>query len=401
MISNVAAIREDSRIRNRKKIGDQIEFEVEKLRLSKRLATIDIKVPINLVHEGQFINALDSTPAQILAGLTRSDPNSETLDELTRKFEFSNLFSNLPMRLADIAVGSVSDSTEETKVVVPENYHTIFAKDFDSWCERFLAVKEFAFDLETSSLVPWDCEIAGVAVCWSPDEAFYVPIGHTISAEPQVTWDVFVKRCGALFANENIGKIGQNLKYDASVMAAHEITVKGIAFDSMIAAYLLSPDRRAFSLAALAKDFLNRTVSEYEDVIGEAEDFRGVQVESATAYAAEDAHIAWLLRDELAPKIETEKLTRVFDEIEMPLVGVLAKVEARGVQIDAELLAGISDEYFQRLDKMRIEIVALAGGEFNMNSTKQLAEILFVKLALPTKGIKKTKDRNLNRFECS
>jgi DNA polymerase-1 len=169
------------------------------------------------------------------------------------------------------------------------------------------------------------------------------------------------------------------------------IAVEGVAFDTMVAAYLLNPDSRSFNLTALAHDFLNLPVIEYDEVTEGAENFAGVAIEAATSYACQDAHYAWLLKGILAPRIEEEGLHKVFEELEIPLVPVLARMEREGVKVDLKTLEGMSAEFAGQLKVLEQQIYSHAGGEFNINSPKQLAEIFFEKLNISTKGVKKTK----------
>jgi DNA polymerase-1 len=159
----------------------------------------------------------------------------------------------------------------------------------------------------------------------------------------------------------------------------------------MIAGYLLSPDRRSFTLATLCREYLNRSVIEYDEVTKDRSSFAEVPIRDATRYAAEDAHMAWLLREELEPLLDSAGLTTLFREIEVPLVSVLSQIELRGILLDCEMLKRLSVEYEGKLSTLQQELFDLAGCEFNLNSPKQLSEVLFEKLGIPTKGLKKTK----------
>ena len=175
------------------------------------------------------------------------------------------------------------------------------------------------------------------------------------------------------------------------MLAQHGVNFRGITFDTMIAAYLLSPDRRSFTLGNLAQDYLGLAVSEYSDVTANVESFADVALKQATDYAAEDAHVAWLLRNHFVPMISEAELERVLYEIEVPLISVLSLMERRGILLDTELLRSISGEYQGRLEILQGQLYEIAGSEFNINSPKQLSEILFDRLNLPTKGLKRTK----------
>lgn len=159
----------------------------------------------------------------------------------------------------------------------------------------------------------------------------------------------------------------------------------------MIAAYLINPDKGAFNMTVLAKEFLGRTVIEYDDLEGVEENFSHVSIDHATQYAAEDAHIAWLLMKHLTPMLKERNLESVFETIEIPLIPVLSRLERAGVKLDTTLLANMSEEFGAELNEVRGKLVGMAGTDFNLNSPKQLAEILFGKLGISTKGVKKTK----------
>jgi len=206
-----------------------------------------------------------------------------------------------------------------------------------------------------------------------------------------MNWPQVKELLRPILEDSSIAKVGQNLKFDSQMLGAQGILLAGIAFDTMIAAYLLNPDRRTFTLSSLALDYLGLSVSEYSEVTAGLESFADVALEQATDYAAEDAHIAWLLKDIFAPLIDEAQLGTVFYEIEVPLVAVLSQMERRGVLLDCQLLAKLSEEYDGKLQILQGQLYQLAGCEFNLNSPKQLSEVLFEKLQIPTKGLKKTK----------
>jgi DNA polymerase-1 len=229
-------------------------------------------------------------------------------------FEFTTLFKEFKNVLGAAARQKTSEHY---------TYKTILAAEFPAWCEEFLQQKDFAFDLETTALEIHHAEIVGISVCWDDKVAYYIPVGHK-GAEGQVTWSSFVEHTTRHFANPEVKKSGQNIKYDISILELNGISVEGIAFDTMVAAYLLNPDSRSFNLTALAEEFLHLPVIEYDEVTDGAENFSGVTIEAATQYACQDAHYAWLLKGILGPRLEEGGLTKVFDKLEVPLVPVLA-----------------------------------------------------------------------------
>ncbi|MEY4667597.1 MAG: polymerase [Pseudomonadota bacterium] len=372
VISHIEAIKNDAEIRNRKKIAETIETNLDQLRLSRRLVEVDSNVPLQEISgDGDNIDHL----------LSKREVDAIHLGELFNRFEFTSLFKEFKTVLGAAARPKQSEQF---------SYKTVLAADFPAWCEEFLQQKDFAFDLETTSLEIHNAQIVGISVCWDDKTAYYIPIGHQ-NADGQVNWQTFVDNTKRHFANPNIKKIGQNCKYDISILELHGIAVEGIAFDTMVAAYLLNPDSRSFNLTVLAEEFLNLPVIEYDDVTDGAENFSGVSIEAATNYACQDAHYAWLLKGILEPRLEEEGLTKVFEQLEVPLVPVLARMEREGVKVDAKTLEAMSAEFATQLAELEKQIYAHAGQEFNINSTKQLAEIFFDKLGISTKGVKKTK----------
>lgn len=380
IISNVGGIKEDARIKNRKKIAEQIESGLEILRLSRQLAQINTKSPVYIEESDYRINVQDLEGKEILDLLRCRPPVEREVRDLFEELEFTSLLKGLNLQYAKPAPPSTPAG----------NYITVTGEGFAKWAEEFNRRSFYAIDLETTSLDVLEAKIVGIAICWSADESFYLPVGHVVG-EDQIPLELFLETCGASLLNPEIAKCGQNLKYDMGVLAQHGIEVKGARFDTMIAAYLLNSDRRAYNLEALASEYLGRGTVTYKETVGDKADFSMVEIADATIYAAEDAHLSWLLTEVLSGKIREEGLTKVLDELEMPLVSVLSRMERRGVKLDCNLLAALSEEYGQELDRIRSEIFQIAGTEFNLNSTKQLAELLFDRLGLPTKGIKKTK----------
>ena len=372
IISKVEEIKNDPEIRNRKKIAESIEGSLDILRLSRKLVEVDPRVPLEEIQDG-------STDIEEL--LTKKPLDVEHLRELFEKFEFHSLFKDFQKIIGGSHNKDLADSFA---------YKAVMRDDFEAWSKKLAAQKEFSFDLETTSLSLHEAKIVGVSFCWSDEEAWYVPLGHT-GEEGQVSWHDFTKAMQPIFSSPTVAKSGQNIKYDIGVLLINGIEVRGVSFDSMVAAYLLNPDSRSFNLTALAHEFLQLPVIEYEEVTEGAQDFSGVSVPKATRYACQDAHYAWLLKGKLLPLIEEAKLSKVLNELEVPLIPILAKMESAGVKVDRAKLQQMSAEFEDQLKSLESRIYEIAGCEFNINSTKQLADVLFTKLAISTKGVKKTK----------
>jgi DNA polymerase-1 len=392
VIASTAVLKDDASIRNRKKIAEAIESNPERLRLSRRLVEIHCEVPLEgaVSHVGGG-NGCDSSDSTVASGgtfnsmdelLTRQSIDPSQLSALFERFEFSTLLKEFPQVIA----GKASEQRLSTF-----KYTTVFASDFPEWVKLLEKQPEFSFDLETTSLAVHEAKIVGASFCWDDESAFYVPLAHVTSTEQQVSLNEFTAALSPIFKDVDIKKHGQNVKYDISILELHGIVVNGVTFDSMVAAYLLNPDSRSFNLTALAHDFLSLPVIEFDEVTEGAADFSGVAIDKATTYACQDAHYAWLLHKTLLPRIEEEGLLSVLRDLEVPLIPVLAHIERVGIGVDVAALEGMSAEFAQQLSVLEQQIYGLAGGEFNINSTKQLADILFNKLAIPTKGLKKTK----------
>lgn len=394
IISSAKLIAEDPTIRNRKKISECVESQSELLRLSRRLVEIDRHVPLQSVSEGggslkegngkqsktSQLMSIDMMPdEELLKIICRKTPESSHLKALIDKFEFASLFREL---------GVKNNNWEAPSEV---SYRTIWRKDFAEWLPKFKERECFSFDLETTSLDSTEAEVVGISVCWSAKEAFYIPLGHVEGQSEQLTFAEFSEVCAPIFGDPRRLKYGQNLKYDMSVFESRGVEVNGVVFDTMVAAYLLNPDRPSYGLTALAHEYLSYGVIEYEELVGDKPHLGYVDVEAVTRYACQDAHYAWLLVEKLHPKLKAEKLLPIFEEIEMPLVSVLSRMERKGVKLDTPLLAQISRDFSQKLNEIKGRLFEMAGCEFNINSPKQLAQVLFEKLGLSTKGLRKTK----------
>lgn len=379
IIARADEIADDKSIRGRKKIAERLGEDVDLLRLSRKLVEIDRAAPIEFGDNHRPLSDLGDE--EMLELFSRSEQDTEALQSLVDRLEFDSLFEEF----------GVTRSSTKADAKSNESYRTIYAADFEAWAEQLSAVSCFAFDLETTSLDPLESEVVGASFCWDANEAFYLPFAHLDSPTPQIQWGDFLERCGACLADAAIQKVGQNLKYDVSVLRHLDVPIAGVHFDTMVAGYLLKPDHSSYNLGALAREYLSRSVSEYSDVVGDHACFSEVSVADATHYAAEDAHIAWLLYLELAQRIKDLKLETVLNDIEIPLVPLLAEIELRGMELDVKLLGKMSEEFEVELARLQQEVYSAAGTEFNLNSPKQLSEVLFEKLQIPTHGLKKTK----------
>ncbi len=393
VIQQAGAIKTDKGIRNRAKIAEQIELNPEILRLSRKLVEINTQAPLRFSLAGKEMSFDNVGAGEIAKYLQRSEIDPSKLEGLFARLEFHSL-------LKEFKLSSPAKKSENVN-----SYRAVFQSDFPGFVSELKKQKSFAFDLETTSLDVLVAKIVGVSFSWDKDGAFYVPLGHANipQGSAQVSHEEFFKALGPIFEDPEILKCGQNLKYDVGVLCQYGFnygfnyglncgfTVQGIAFDSMIASYLLNPDKGAHDLGVLARDFLQRHMQDYEEVAEGLADFSQVPVDAATRYSGDDANVAWNLKCVMEPLLKESQLERVFNELEMPLVALLSKMERTGIKLDVPFLAKYSGEIEGKLSKVKEQIFAAAGTEFNLNSPKQLSEILFVKLNLPTKGLKKTK----------
>ena len=252
---------------------------------------------------------------------------------------------------------------------------------------------EFALDLETTSLNPRNAEIVGVALSWDSAFGCYIPVGHRGLSSAQLSKSLVLEKLKPILENPKIKKIGQNLKYDFSVLCAHNINVDGIGADTMVASYVLEPEGR-HNIETLAQKYLNYSVLSYESVCGKNGSsqigFDEVDIALATRYSAEDALVALRLWEVFLPKLQQEGLMEVFARVDLPLVPVLARMECCGVRIDEKWLDKLSFQFKQELNQIEQRIRVFTKGEINLNSSKQLAKLLFDDLGLPVQAKTKT-----------
>ncbi|MEH0154895.1 DNA polymerase I [Limibacter armeniacum] len=378
----------------------------EQALMSKRLATIKIDVPIafdetalhyDTYNEAELRKIFDELEFRTLSKRIFGDDGSQTAAKQgpTTTGQMS-LFGNTPTTQATTATTVEVEPEEEIPTEIGtihdtlHDYQLIDTPELRKELIHFLSLQdEFCFDTETSSLSAIESELVGMSFAYRPHEAYYVPI-----PEDQEAAKAIVSEFKEVFENEKVGKIAQNLKYDMMVMRNYGIEINGPLFDTMLAHYLLHPEQR-HGMDHLSTVYLNYEPVSIETLIGKKGknqlSMREVPVENAAEYAAEDADITLQLKQVFAPMLDKEpKLKKLLEEIEIPLVKVLAEVEMNGVKIDTENLANSSKELEVTIAALEKSIYEAAGEEFNVGSPKQLGEILFGKLKLVEKP-KKTK----------
>ncbi|MFO0913784.1 MAG: DNA polymerase I [Pirellulales bacterium] len=262
---------------------------------------------------------------------------------------------------------------------------------FESFCQELSAQPKFAIDTETTDVRARWARLVGLSFAWESGVGYYVPVLGP-AGQPVLEVDRVLARLRPILTDPQRGKIGQNLKYDWIVLCNHGVRMEGLEFDTMVASYLLEAGQRSHGMDELARRYLQYTPIPITDLIGTGRDQRRmdeVDVQRVCEYAAEDADVSWRLYEVLADELAGADLSRLFHELEMPLVSILAEMEQTGIAVDAERLRELSVDFQQQMDRLQESIYRLAGHPFNVNSPRQLAEVLFQELKLPV--VKKTK----------
>ncbi|MCF5865499.1 DNA polymerase I [Aeromonas veronii] len=368
--------------RGSKAFADKFREQEEQVRLSYRLATIKTDVELEQSLEELLLKPVDK----------------ESLLAVYREYELRNLIKELESggEEGSESAGQDEAGDESTAPVaaIETDYRCILDEaEFDGWLEQLKAAPLFAFDTETTSLDYMEARIVGVSFAVEPGKAAYVPFGHDYLGAPvQLSEAVVLGKLKPLLEDPTRLKVGQNLKYDRNVLLNHDIDLQGIAYDTMLESYVLNSTASRHDMDSLAKRYLGVETTSFEDIAGKGVKqltFNQIELEQAAPYAAEDADITLRLHQTLWGQLEAAPgLARVFSEIELPLLPVLARMELLGTTIDPKLLHQQSQEIELRLAELEKQAHELAGQEFNLSSPKQLGEILFTKLGLPI--IKKT-----------
>jgi DNA polymerase-1 len=278
-------------------------------------------------------------------------------------------------------------------VVTPETFESVLTeKQLIHVLDELAKVTEFGFDLETTSLNPREAHLVGIAIAPTTEKAYYIPVGHRGSNIEQLPEKFVLDHLRPILLDPRKKKVGHNLKYDFSVLAEMGILADGIGADTMIADYVLDPEGR-HNLETVAGKRLGFQTMTYESVCGKGKDqvpFDLIPIDVATRYSAEDAWIALNLWKEMQPRIQSQGLMRIFAEIDLPLVQIIGKMERTGVSIDADYLKKVAVEFKKDIDAVDEKIQKFAQGPLNLNSPKQLGELLFNQLKLPPQGKTKT-----------
>jgi len=373
------------------KVGENLRGELAMLELSRKLATIDTAVALDIDAEG------------LIAGT----PDVPRLRELYTRLELRALLKSLgpelgpPVRNSavdvDVLVASsvAQDGSAEVAVAVLEtpaaarNYHKILSQDvLQTWLEKLAAAPLISLNVETDSRDYMRAQIVGVSVAVAPGEAAYIPLGHDYTGAPhQLDRDKVLAALQPMLEDSTRPKLGHHQKYDAHALANYGIRLAGQRFDSMLESYVLNSVATRHDMDTAVAKYLGLETVHYEDVAGKGAkqiSFNQVDVDRAADYSAADADITLQLHHALWPQIAAlPTLQTVYETIEQPLVAVLYRMERSGVLVDRGLLRTQSSELAARMQELQTQAHAEAGTPFNVDSPKQLQEILFVKLGIP------------------
>ncbi len=359
------------------KVGESLRENLDQLPLSRDLTTIKCDVELEL-----GINELAMRPPQI-----------DKLKQIYTEMEFKTWLANLSADGSEVMDGPVMDG-QPAEPHPETNYETVLDKQaFENWLNKLSNAEQFAFDTETTSLDYMKARVVGVSFSVVAGEAAYVPFAHDyLDAPKQLSEQDVLGALKPLLEDESKKKIGQNLKYDAHVLANHGIRLMGIAQDSMLESYVLDSTKR-HGMDDLALRLLARNTIHFEDIAGKGVKqltFNQIALEQAGPYAAEDADITLQIHQKLTAELDKEPVLKsVYEDIELPLLNVLINIERNGVLVDVVMLEKQSKQLAERMKVVEQQAFDEAGESFNLASPKQLSMILFEKLAIPSK--KKTK----------
>jgi len=317
-------------------------------------------------------------------------PDIKAISQIFRDFELLNLLSDL------------RKSNQPS-----QNYHTILSQDHLNKLSQYLGrLKEFSIDTETTGVDPMRAELVGISIAWQPGYGAYIPVGHKyLDAPTQLSIETVKNTLAPVLENTSIAKIGQNIKYDLIVLRRHGFNIKGVAFDTMVASYLINPGGGHHNLNDMALKHLDHKAIPIGKLLGERPfrmNMSQARIEEVASYACEDADLTLRLKHCLEPLLEKKGLTRLLKQVEMPLLEILTDMELTGVEIDRAQLEELSGNIEKETAQIAKNVYETAGCEFNINSHQQLGEVLFEKLKLPvskkTKTGYSTKDKVLTKL---
>ena len=346
------------------KVGENLRSSLDTLELAYELVTIKTDVELELGIED----------------LKVQEPNADELTELYKELEFNSWLQEVPQK-------------KPVQSAIDSSYKCISTKDdLEKLIKNASQAKTLALDTETTGLDYMDSDLVGISMCFTPGEAFYIPINHKDDSSPQLGIDYVLEELRPLLEDSMQKIIGQNIKFDMNILSQHGINISSIKNDTMMMSYVLDASATRHNLDALSSYYLGYKTSTFEDVAGKGVKqvtFDEVSIADATHYAAEDADITLRLYEELLSKLESvESLKKLNEDIEIPLIEVLSEMEQNGAVLNSKILNAQSKDLENRIKKIEKKAYVLAGDEFNLGSTKQLREIFFDKLGY--RVIKKT-----------
>ncbi|MGB1221863.1 MAG: DNA polymerase, partial [Alcanivoracaceae bacterium] len=358
--------------RGAKKMPEKLAEHRDEAFLSYQLATIKT----------------DCELAEKLDDLKLGAPDKETLAHWYSELEFKGW-------LAEVLEGDDAPPAPPENTAIDRDGYVTVTDDatFSHWLEKLQHAALFAFDTETTSLDYMEAKLVGVSFAVAPGEAAYVPVAHDYPGAPdQLSRDDVLRKLKPLLEDDSVKKVGQNLKYDMSVLAQYDIELRGIEYDTMLESYVFNSVATRHDMDSLALKYLGHKCISFEEIAGKGAKqltFNQIGLEEAAPYAAEDADVTLQLHQNLWASLEKEaSLVRVFRDIEIPLVPVLSRIERNGCFVDADMLRHQSQQLATTMAELQEKAFELAGQEFNLGSPKQLGEILYEKLGIPV--IKKT-----------
>jgi DNA polymerase-1 len=339
----------------RKNVRKGLQEHADLARLSKRLVTIDTNVPFDLDF----------------SSLERKEFDLPRLKELFKELEFTKFLQDI----------SGLEKKERVKYQIVNSEPAL-----NKLISRLQDAGEFALDTETTDLNAINAELVGVSFCHEEKEAYYLPVGH-VDEKSNLELALVVRSLKKILEDEGARKIGHNLKYDLEVLRRYDIELKGTYFDTMVASYLLNPSFRQHNLNYLALEHLDHRMIPITDLIGSGrkqKSFADAPVKDACDYSCEDVDFTLRLKEFFSPKLSLLSLEKLFFEVELPLIDVLANMEMVGVSVDVPHLGRLSKQMEQQLEGLTSRIYDLAGKKFNINSPQQLSQVLFEDLKLPS-----------------
>jgi DNA polymerase-1 len=359
------------------KRGENLRNSKELAFLSRKLVTINRAVPVELDCDAFAL----------------SEPDKKLLSAVFTELGFTRLLTQLGVKPAESVPTQTSlfaddraDGELKTAKSLSKDYKLIDTQEkFDKFFSELKKQKIFAIDTETTSVNAMRADLVGMSFSWKDHHGFYLPLKVPLG-QKHLDIKMIRREIGPILADESIKKIGQNIKYDLLILRNAGMDVKGVYFDTMVASYCLASEGRRHSMDAMARDFLNYEPIPISALIGKGKNqltFDMVDTAAAAEYAAEDADVTFLLYKYLSARLEQqEQIKKLFEEVEMPLVCVLAQMELNGVSLDVKLLKNMSYTIAETLESLTERIYELAGAVFNIDSPKQLAQVLFDRLGM-------------------